>query len=286
MTAHALDLGQSDTKRPVAAMQLGAVTPGSADTPTPTFEWVNPTTLLVEEIYQRELSRRSVDLIYKIVSRWDWARFKPPVVARIGEGFEVIDGQHTAIAAATHPEIDLIPVMVVEAAQVSDRARAFVGHNKDRIALNQIQIHYADVAAGDEDALTVQQVCSRAGVNLLRYPPGNGVFKPGETLAISAIRALINRRGAMRARVILEVLAKANCAPVRADGVKAVETLLHDQQYKGEVAAEDITSTIMRLGPDLEREARVFAAAHSVPNWRAMAVTLFKEARRGRRRAG
>lgn len=272
-------------KRPIAQMNLPGIEPGIAQTSTPEFRWVLPRELLVDEAYQRELSRGSIELIRKIVAGWDWNRFKPPVVAETSEGLEVIDGQHTAIAAASHPAVEKIPVMVVSAAEVADRAKAFVGHNRDRLVLSQVAIHYANVAAGDEDALTVQQVCDRAGVKMLRYPPGNGEFKPGETLAIAAIRALVNRRGAMKARVVLQVLAEAHCAPVRADGVKAVDTLLSDPEYKGQVEAADITSAMLRLGPDAEREAKVFAAAHNVPVWRGLTVILFREARRGRRRA-
>ena len=43
----------------------------------------------------------------------------------------LFDGQHTAIGAATRG-IDKIPVLVVEAADLTDRASAFVGHNPDR----------------------------------------------------------------------------------------------------------------------------------------------------------
>ncbi len=63
---------------------------------------VKPSTLLVDERYQRGLSERSIKLIRKIVSEWDWRAFKPPVVVDVGAGLEVIDGQHTAIGAATH----------------------------------------------------------------------------------------------------------------------------------------------------------------------------------------
>lgn len=271
--------------RPITPMNLPGAEPGVPPTEPPVFSWVDPKSLLVDEVYQRELSRGSVELIRKIVTRWDWARFKPPVVAEGPGGLEVIDGQHTAIAAATHGGIEKIPVMVVRAAEVSDRARAFVGHNRDRLTLSQVQIHYANVAAGDEDALTVQQVCERAGVKLLRYPPGNGEFKAGESLAIAAVRSLVNKRGAMRARVVLQVLAEAHCAPVRSDGIKAVDTLLHDAEYKGQVTAADLTTALTALGPQAERDARVFAAAHNVSAWKGLTVVLFKEARRGRRRA-
>lgn len=271
--------------RPIAPMRFPDLTPGMAETTVPEFRWVDPSTLLVDDTYQRDLSRRSLDLIEKIVKRWDWARFKPPVTAEGPHGLEVIDGQHTAIAAATHPDVHQIPVMVVAAPELQDRAKAFVGHNKDRIVLGAAQIHFANVAAGDEDALTIQQVCDRAGIKLLRYPPGNAVWKPGETLAIASIRGLVNRRHAAGARQVLQVIAQAQCAPVRADEIKAVDVLLNDAEYKGQVSGEDVTNAFLRLGTTAAREANVFAAAHNVPVWRALAIVLFREARRGHRRS-
>ena len=266
-------------------MAVAGVTPGGAETAIPVFEWVDPCALLVDETYQRNLSERSVSLIRKIVGAWDWRRFKPPVVARCDDGFEVIDGQHTAIAAASHPAVQLIPVMVVEAADQAARASAFVGHNRDRIALTSTQMHAAAVAAGDEDALTIAQVCDRAGVILLKNPPGNGAFKPRETLAVASIRAVVNRRGAMKARQVMEVLAKAECAPISAAGIKAVDMLMFDSEYAGNIGSDDLTTVIRLLGAEADQEAKVFAAAHGVPLWRALGIVLFRRARRGRRRA-
>jgi len=252
---------------------------------------VDPAELLVDEAYQRTISERSLELIRKIVAQWDWRRFKPPVVARTpmpdgGEGLVVLDGQHTAIAAATHPLVTRIPIMVVEAADRAAQAKAFVGHNRDRLGITPMQMHQAAMAAGDEDALTVDQVCQRAGVTILRNTPGNGVFKAGDTVAVIAIGALINRRGVQKARVILQVLTEARCAPVTAGQIKAVEMLLHEQDYAGEVEPSAITSALLTLGVSTaEQEAKVFAAAHKVPNWRALGVVIFRKAKRGRRRA-
>lgn len=272
-------------KRPVTPLNLVHVKPGIADTAEPVFETVDPLELLVDEAYQRQLSERSLDLIRKIVAGWDWRRFKPPVVARTAAGLVVLDGQHTAIAAATHPHVGRIPIMVVQAADQAAQASAFVGHNRDRLAITQMQMHFAAVAAGDEDALTIDQVCARAGVRILRSSPGNGLWKPRETVAVRAIGALINRRGAMRARIVLEALANADLAPINVRHIKAVELLLHGQEYAGQVEPADITSALMALGERAEGDAAVFAAAHRVELWRALGVVIFRRARRGRRRA-
>jgi hypothetical protein len=270
--------------RAVRALNMAGVEPAVVADGRPGFRWVSPELLIVDESYQRNLADRSISLIRRIVADWDWRRFKPPVVVETGDGLEVIDGQHTAIAAASHPSIAEIPVMLVDAAEQADRARAFIGHNRDRISVTATQLHVAAVAAGDPDAVTLQQVCERAGVRVLRVPPGNGAFKPGDTMAVAAIMALINRRGAMRARQLLEVLTKARIAPVPAAGVRAVEMLLCDPEYSGEITADDLTSVIVTMGPQAERDAKIFASAHNVPLWRALAITWFKGRPRGRKR--
>lgn len=281
-----LGLASVSAYRPIRPLPLASLTPGLADAPSPTFEWVSPTDLQVDESYQRAMSERSIALIRKIVTNWDWRRFKPPVVARIGDMLLVIDGQHTAIAAATHPEILQIPIMVVVAAERADQALAFVGHNRDRLGITPMQMHFAAVAAGDEDALTIEQVCERAGVTILRISPAGGVFKPRQTVAVNAIAAIINRRGAQKARVVLQVLAEAEAAPVTSVQIKAIEMLLHDQEYRGQVEPADLTAAIRAMGlAAAEQEAKVFAAAHNVPNWRALGVVVFRKARKVRRRS-
>lgn len=157
---------QTDTLRPITAINCAGLTPSTPSSSGPIFEWVNPADLLVNEAYQRDLAERSIKLIRRIVQGWDWTKFKPPVCSLGDDGMEVIDGQHTAIAAATHPGIDKIPVMIVETETVHDRAAAFIGQNMDRLGVTKMQLHKAAVAAGDEDALTIEQVCSRAGVTL------------------------------------------------------------------------------------------------------------------------
>ena len=274
------------TKRAIAGINIEGVLANVIASTQPTFKWVDPRTLLVDEEYQRGLSERSVRLIRKIVTNWDWARFKPPVVAHTDEGDEVLDGQHTAIAAASHPGIDLIPVMEVVAIDRADRARAFVGHNRDRLGISATQMHFSAVAAGDDDAVTINQVCARIGVILLKNSPPKSVFKPRESMAISAIGKLVTRRGAMGARKVLQVLAEAECAPISSDGIKAVEAIMYEPDMAGQVQGEDLTATVLKMGADADREAGVFAATHRVPAWRGLATVWFRNTRKRRKSGG
>ena len=84
------------TLRGIAPIDLPALSPAPLDgVAEPMFDRLAPGDLLVDEAYQRDLSPRSLKLIRSIVERWDWLKFKPPVVALTDRGFEVVDGQHT-----------------------------------------------------------------------------------------------------------------------------------------------------------------------------------------------
>lgn len=272
-------------KRAIEALALPNTARAVISGAPPVMRMVNPTDLYVDESYQRGLSDRSARLIQKIVAEWDWSAFKPPIVVEIDERLEVIDGQHTAIAAVSHGEIHEIPVLVAQAPDLAGRANAFVRHNRDRIQVTPTQLHNAMVAAGDDDAVTVDQVCARSGVRILRNPPQMGRFRPGETLAIVTVRSLINRRHAIGARKVLEVCASAQLAPVSADMIKAIECLLFAEEYKGEIDPERIVLVLNAMGDALLEEAARFAAERKMPRWRALASTIFMNRRKGRRDA-
>lgn len=268
--------------RAIEPLQLPDVTPAILDGKPPELRLVEPSALYVDERYQRNLSERSIKLIRKIVTGWSWTAFKPPIVVEIDDRFEVIDGQHTAIAAVTHGGIDLLPILIVEAAALESKASAFVRHNRDRIQVTPMQLHVAMVAAGDEDAVTIDQVCARAGVRILRMPPAMGRYDVGDTMAISTIRSLVSRRHAKGGREVLEVCVKAGCAPVSAAAIKAVEHLLHAPEYKGEIDAERIALVLSANASTIHAEAERFAAERRVPLWRALASVIFMNRRKTR----
>lgn len=268
------------TLRPIEPISLAGLTPTTPSTTGPIFEWVDPASLLVNETYQRDLSERSIKLIRRIITGWDWTKFKPPVCSLGDHGLEVIDGQHTAIGAASHPHVNQIPVMIVETANVEARASAFIGQNTDRLGITKMQLHRAAVAAGDEDALTIEQVCERSGVKLHMAKPHR--WKAGDSLAVGAIGGLIDRRGAMGARRVMELLVKAEAAPVTQSGLKAVEMILFDPEYADQ---DHLPDAIKALADTAEQQAATFAAAHRVAQWKALGIVWFRKCRKVRRAA-
>lgn len=255
----------------------------------PICERVDPKTLFVDPAYQRGIGERGLRQIRKIVEAFDWTRFKPPICSYAEHDgrtvLKVIDGQHTAIACASHPHIDKVPVMIVEAADTAVQAAAFVGQNTARLGVTALHIHRAAVVAGDDDAMTIEAVCDRAGVILLPGPASRGEYKPCETVAITALRAVVDKRGAMKARMILEVLAGAKLAPITADHMKAAELLMTDAEYCDAFEPADLTKEIETAGKAAEHEAKVFSVAHKVPVWRALAIQWFRKTRKKRKAA-
>ncbi len=188
---------------------------------------VAPTELFVDEKYQRALSPKSARLITKICLNWDWRKFTPPRVAKDEDGrLCVLDGQHTAIAAASHPRVDKIPVIVTDAKTLAEKAGTFIGINRDRIAVTQAQIFYAEIAAGDEDAIAVKEMCDAADIIVLRQPPARNEFGPGETMAIVTVRRLYKVYGSKIGQAVLEIMVKSGLAPVSEWGISAVTKLV------------------------------------------------------------
>lgn len=206
---------------------------------------VAPTDLYVDERYQRNLTRKSVDLIVKMCRSWDWRKFRPPAVTEDADGrLHVMDGQHTAIAAASHPSIKTIPVIVVDATTLAERAETFIGINRDRVAVTPSQIFYAELQANDTEAVAVKAMCDSADVVVLRQPPPRNEYGAGETLAIATLRKLWRVHGSEIGGRVLTILTESGLAPVPEWGILAVTRLLTDEKFKPRLSDDQIWKAI------------------------------------------
>lgn len=232
----------------------------------PELRWVDPLDLLVDDTYQRDLlSERSRRLIVKIARNFQWRKFKPPIVVEVTEGLHVVDGQHTATGAAT-ARIPEIPVFVVDAAGLEDRASSFVAHNRDRIEVTSIDVYRAELAAGKENAVDTDSVCRRAGVRIRHVNPAARV-DIGDTAAVGAVRGLVGRQGALRAREILEALVRGGRAPITAAEILGLEatTLLVPR-----ATTEQLASVVSALGDRGVVAAKLRAAQEERPHKAAL----------------
>lgn len=268
--------------RPIEPVNVAGLDIGEPANVEPICELVDPRTLFVDPMYQRNIGERGLKKIRQMVENFDWNRFSPPACAyATHEGqtvLKVFDGQHTSIAAASHPSINRIPVMIHEAPETAAQAAAFVGQNTGHLAVTALQLHQAALVAKDDDALTIDQVCTKAGVRVLQYSVKK--FEPGDTVAINAISKLIDARGAMKSRIILEVLAKAKMAPILAPQIKAVELLLTDAEFKNSITPEALTDAIVGSWLTDHDEGKRIALSHKWPFWKALAIHWFRKTKK------
>jgi hypothetical protein len=252
----------------------------------PIFELVKPTDLFVDPAYQRNISENGARQIRRIIEAFDWTKYKPPICAYSEcDGktmLKVLDGQHTAIAAASNPHVDLIPVMIVEAEDTISQAKAFIGQNTDRLGVTNLQMHQAALAAADEDAQTLELVCQRANVKVLKTTNAYTGDGSRQTIAIKQLEALIKRQGVPRSREILQVLANAERGPLTAPQIKAVELLLSDPEYCEKITGEDLTEAIVDLLTTADEEAKLLAVTHKIQFWKALAITWFRKCKKRR----
>ena len=262
------------TLRKIVPMTFPETVPAEVSGARPKLVWVAPTSLLVDSTYQRDLSPTSVRLIRTIVAEFAWTRIKPPVAVAVGAGYHVIDGQHTAIAAATI-RLPELPVFVVDAPEVLERARAFVSHNRNRLAITPLDIHRALVSSGDPFACTVARVCRECGVRL-RYVTFGQRVDVGDTQCISHVQRLFKRDGEKQARITLTALVRARCAPIQEPQLLAAAALVRDSA----VAPGRLTAAI-RIGLDEDLGiARRAAAQQKLRVWRCLADIWLKRLRR------
>lgn len=269
------------TVRQIRPLNMRGIDAAAIASAKPRFDWVDPQTLFVEESYQRGLAENSVTLIRKIVGRWNWAHIKPPVCVRDSKGrLIVLDGQHTAIAAASHGNIPKIPVMIVEADSVKARATAFISQNRDRIILTPMHMHFAALAAGDEIAVAVDEACRKSKVTILKASRGTtGIYRVGETFAVGVITRLVKQHGVNATARVLRVLVDAKRAPVPAHEISAVAQLLFAPEHKGQVEAFDI-ATVIRAKTVDHWKARASKAVEAGAKRSAALASVLKKAAR------
>lgn len=249
----------TETLRPIEPLSLGDVAapdPGQR----PDFEWIPIDRLFVNDAYQRRLAERSHRAIRKIASRFDWAKLKALSVIDLGDGrYEVTDGQHTAIGAATHGGIEALPCLVSTTRSLEKRADAFVGLNRDRVGMTELQVFHAELKAGDELAVEIQQGVERAGGRVLRSPAAD--CKIGDLMCIGSLRQLAKKGGPAYVKRAVGIGVQANLAPIKAPVLRGLVRLIWEGDYAGKLTDPHIIDVLRVYGQDkLIEKARALRA--------------------------
>jgi hypothetical protein len=260
--------------RRIASISMRGVKPNEDIGQAPELLWVSPEDLYVDEVYQRSLSEASITRIRKIITEFRWDKFTAPNVSEIDEGYRVLDGQHGAIAALCHPAIDLIPVLNTPGLTVEQQSAAFVSHARDRLNVTRTQIYHSALVAGDPEVVALERVLRRAGVSVRRNPPSDGVYEPGETMAVGTLLKLLRRRSAEVAVEMLTMLRTR--APVAQIEIDALDLLRHDPDFREDWDVEAITPIVAASAGYERREAEQIALVHEKPLARCLAVVWYR----------
>lgn len=228
--------------------------------PPPKIAWLRLDQLVIDETYQRDLSFKSRALIRRLVEGWDWNCFKPLSVALAANGaYEVIDGQHTAIAAATHGAIETLPCLVLDAATLAERSKAFVGINRDRVALTAYALFRARLAAEDPEAVAVQAALSATGATLIEAIMNRVEYEQAGVMScVSTLLQVVRRGGKGRLTRILKICTAASVSPIPAMLIKGLDATISGGSAPSD---EALTATLTAIGDEeLLQRARAKAA--------------------------
>jgi hypothetical protein len=175
--------------RPISSEGINAPASPQSHGAAPHLQWLPIEQLVVDPLYQRDITRSGRAHIRAIAANFNWAYFAPLMVAPVEGGcFAVIDGQHRATAARLIG-IEQVPCAVI----VADRrtqAAAFEAVNAKTSKLQKTQIFHARLEAGDATALAVRSACDDAGVQIVRTA-SNWTYKPHYTAACEMIEKVV-----------------------------------------------------------------------------------------------
>lgn len=215
--------------RPVKALEHASSEVFNHPGPCDEVIWVAPSDLVISSEYQRALSGKSIRLIMRMARNWDWGKFKVLSLAPCADipgKYEVTDGQHSAIAAATNRNIPLMPGLLSTRTTLAEKAGSFLGINQDRIGLTPVAIFMAKLAAQDDDAISIYVAMSSTGCQLLEAPPKKGRYEVGDTFGIKSLETVYHMRGYEVLKRCLTILKGANSAPLNLITLKALAMVL------------------------------------------------------------
>lgn len=173
----------------------------------PQLQWIDIAKLIVDPSYQRDIQTTGRKNVLRIAREFDWTKFAPVVVAPIEGGkYAIVDGQHRTTSAAMRG-IKSVPCQVI-VADPAKQAAAFAAINANITEMSPMQLHAARVAAGDEAALNLTQVCADAGVTICRYPIKTTDQKRGETMSVGALYRQLAKCGPDVLTVVLSCVTR------------------------------------------------------------------------------
>lgn len=121
---------------------------------------VNKYALQVDDSYQREANSSKV---LNIAKAWSWVACGVIIIAKRGEDFFVIDGQHRVLAARRRDDIQYLPCVVFQSISIKEEARGFLLSNTNRKPITSIDRFKSLTIIEDPAALIVEKLIKESG---------------------------------------------------------------------------------------------------------------------------
>lgn len=243
--------------------------------PAPMLQWIDIANLVVDPEYQRPIIGKGRRNVIKIATSFRWSCFAPVVVSPItGGNFAIVDGQHRTTAAALIG-ITAVPCQVIIATP-AEQAKAFKEINGSVTQMTRQALHAAAVAAGDQEALEIEDVCSRAEVTVLRYPLAASEQEPGQTMAVGCLHDCIQTFGKDTVVTALQCITQTdNNRPglLIATNIRALCALLAEN-----VAWRDAGERLLAVFDDVDLE-RENESARMTPRPKGISIAMTLTAR-------
>ena len=176
----------------------------------PSLQWCRLDQLEIDDAYQRSIDTPgSQSMIRTIARHWNWDLCQPLFVARRADAhLYVVDGQHRLAAARMRFDIDQLPCIVSMTDGAAQEARLFSEFNRRRRPPSQLDLYFADLAAGEPVAADINCALLAAGLSMSKHTNAAS-FKPGQVMNIAGLRSCHRMHGLDVLSVALERMAKA-----------------------------------------------------------------------------
>ncbi len=173
------------------------------------MQYCLPDQLEIDPRYQRSIDNpESQALIAEIALNWHWGRAQVLAVSRREGRLFVVDGQHRLAAARLRGDIQQLPCLIEEFADVAEEAQLFNDLNDRRRPVSAIDKFRAALVAGDESCTAIAGAMERAGLTLA--PHGNPNFwQPGQIANVGGIRGAWKTHGPAATELAMTLMADA-----------------------------------------------------------------------------
>lgn len=250
------------TFRPVPVVELGRIKPTITGEPGRLI-MASLANLVIDARYQRAFQEKNKKRVLDLVANWNWSLYTPIVVAPVtfdnGDGYAVIDGQYRS-AAGLALRFEELPAWVTDADAIL-QAKAFIAINASPTRIDSLQLWHSRRAADDYDAVMLWDICTRAGVEISRYPIAAAYRDPHVTLCpgvLHELRQTIGKDLLLRTlQIVVAVGTSQKCSLITRNIMRTVARLvgtswaeLENDAIAAGLAQVDFAKVVAQAGAD------------------------------------